>query len=201
MPNLKDTLSQQRDDHNAELEHYIETIEVTSPEPAPEEVKLLSLSEQIKLSQAKFEETVNSKYSPTYSNSRQGYRVETPYGKVTAQQFWPSESLYVDISCTYTESDKIGRKYLKEHNIKINDDKVAKDITQFYTYQTISSFIEEKKSEMQPQEYKEAHQNIQEELRMVLENLNKKGFFINPKTGELCYQKQNLNLLAQQKSR
>lgn len=180
MSTLKDSLKSQRQIYESEIGTATATI-ATSPE-------LVTLDMQMQASQAHLEQILNQKDADLhYCKSKDSFTLSTPYGKITSYCTGYEESYYDALVGSMPTSDKIGRRYLKEHNIKSKDYALAREITEYFTCQSISAYIEQNKNDMAPQEYKLCHQDSYKALQNSIKVLNKKGFIVNPKTGDLEY--------------
>ena len=201
MSKIKDDLAEQRYEHDEELKN-IATTQSSEQTPSITEIapELVSLSAQANAAQARLEQQLQAKdLYPRYDIfDYSSFSMPSPYGKISGF-FIPSDSDFLNVAYSYTDSEKAGRKFLKQHNIKTQDKALAGEITNYLFSQSIATYIEQNKSRMSSAEYNECHQESQEALLKSIKLLNKKGFIVNPQTGDLEYQNPALQraLLAQ----
>lgn len=190
MATLKDDMKEQRESYDKALEEAKASAaeaNASSLEISPE---FLTVEMQAVASEARFERALKPKdkvIKPYYSYWDENViSMPTPYGRVQAACQY-GDNVFVDLLNSMPESDKIGRKFLKEHKIKSSDYNLTREITNFFYCQSIDKFFEQNKGAMTPAEYNKYHTELQEELHKTIQRLNKKGFIVNPHTGDLEY--------------
>jgi len=188
MSTLKDSLKSQRQTYESEIETTENSLNKAKTSTTIISPELITLDMQMQASQARLEDMLSQKDAELrYSKSRDAFTLSTPYGKIISYCTEYEDSYYQSLVSSMPESDKIGRKYLKEHNIKSKDYVLAREITEYFTNQSISAYIEQNKDDMSANEYQQCHQSAYKDLQESIKILNKKGFIVNPKTGDLEY--------------
>lgn len=203
MATVKEDIKKQRQEYEDTIPVLADNLQTSEIEVLAESsIEELSITDQLFTSQKRMEELIDNRKCklPKEYVFEDAYCIDTPYGKTTLYSLYTSDSFDIDLCDSYTESDKIGRKYLKKHNIKTNDTSIAKDITEYYVATSIATSIEKNKNLMTENEYKEAKRLSQERLRLAIKNVNQKGYIVNTKSGELEYKNPQIQqrLLAQQ---
>lgn len=155
-----------------------------------ETLEMLTLDMQIQAAQLRFDTAITYRYYSTLCNDY--FYISTPYGEAKSHAVYGSYEMLSFSSCC---SDDVGRTYLKRHGIK--DTSAAIEISDYYYRQSLIASVEQNKDHIPPQEYNVCMENLQEFQKMVISDLNRRGFAVNPKTGELEYNNQVLqNALA-----
>ncbi|MBP5698451.1 MAG: hypothetical protein J6W96_02860 [Alphaproteobacteria bacterium] len=194
MATVKDALKEQRDVHDK----FVGDGEI--PEPASIAENIPDVGTQLAASQKKMEKKLRD---PGAVN------VHTLYGKVktySTEDYDDYYGFYEQLADSYPDPDdpnayNIGKKYLKKHNITTYDDELPEQITEYYVSLSIYTYIQALKKagekSLSDGEYRKAFMISRGRLYKSIEILNKKGYIVNPETGELEYKNPTTQMAMQ----